>query len=73
MNNPRRIKHFLSSFNAECLLIIPVSNIQLVSSTKTFSSEATLQVFFVGQSSRNLIIFYKIATKMGFPKGNRKI
>ena len=65
MNNPRRIKHFLSSFNAECLLIIPVSNIQLVSPTKTFSSEA--------KSSKNLIFFYKIATKINFLKGNRKI
>eukprot|EP00088_Acartia_fossae_P031248 TRINITY_DN32161_c0_g1_i12.p1 TRINITY_DN32161_c0_g1~~TRINITY_DN32161_c0_g1_i12.p1 ORF type:complete len:802 (-),score=250.97 TRINITY_DN32161_c0_g1_i12:1075-3480(-) len=30
VNNPRRIKHFLSSFKAECLLIIPVTNIQLM-------------------------------------------
>lgn len=30
VNNPRRIKNFLSTFNAECLLIIPVTNIQLM-------------------------------------------
>jgi len=30
VNNPRRIKNFLSTFKAECLLIIPVSDIQLM-------------------------------------------